>query len=197
MQNIRLLLAALAVLALAACYPPTTSHPIGSTVGFKSDPSLLGLWKARSPDPDNHSFYYYHVLQAKDGAMFAVLVPSGGDGKASDVMMFKLKTARFGNLGFLNVRVMMDPEHEAPDQPPGWVPVLYRFEANGTLKIFILEEDATKNAIRTHKIAGTVGNAETDDAVVTADGATLDNFFRSRTGLALFDKPFVILTKVK
>jgi hypothetical protein len=196
MQNIRLVLAAVAALALAACYPPTTSHPVGSTVGFKGDPSLVGLWKARSTDPDNHTFYYYHLLHAKDGSMLALLVPGNG-GEASDVMMFKLKTARFGNFGFLNARAMMDPEHEATDQPPGSVPVLYRFEANGTLKIFILEEDATKNAIRAHKIAGTVGTSETDDAVITADGATLDNFFRGRTGLALFEKPFAILTKVK
>ena len=195
MKTIRITLAALAALALAACYPPTTSKPVGTTVGFKSDPSLVGLWRA-DPEPGRHEFYYYHLLDNKDGAMFAVLVPSG-DGKAGDVMMFKFKIARFGNVGFLNVRAMMDPEHESPDQPPGTVPVLYRFGANGKLQIFLADEDATKDAIRSHKIAGTVGTAGTDDAVVTADGTALDKFFRARAGLALFKEPFATLTRVK
>src|SRR5512146_3306408 len=167
-------LAALALFVLAACYPPTTSQPVGTTVGFKSDPSLIGLWLA-SPDPDNHRSYYYHFLDAKDGAMFAVLVPDRGT--ANDVMMFKLKTARFGKFGYLNVRPMMDPEHEAPDQPPGTIPVLYRFEAKGRLAIYLTDEDATKDAIRARKIAGTAATSGTGDAVITADGVTLDKFF--------------------
>ena len=194
MKAIRITLAALAALALAACYPPTTSKPVGTTVGFKSDPALVGLWRAE-PDPDNNRSYYYHLLSGKNGEMFAVLVPDGG--AISDVMMFKLKAARFGNVGLLNIRAMMDPEHEAPDQPPGTVPVLYRFDAKGKLQIFLLDEDATKEAIRGHKIAGTVGTAGTDDAVITADGVALDTFFRSRTGLALFKKPFAILSRVR
>jgi len=195
MPYLRVLLLAAAMVALAACYPPVTSHPVGTTVGFKSDPALLGLWKSQ-PDPDNHRSYYYHLLDAKDGAMLAVLVPDRGE--ASDVMMFKLKAARFGNnFGYLNVRAMMDPEHESRDQPSGFVPVLYRVERNGTLNIFMMDEDRTKNAIRAHKIAGTIGTAETDDAVITADGAALDKLFRSPAGLALFEKPFATLTKVK
>jgi hypothetical protein len=186
-------LAALTALALAACYAPTTSRPVGTTVGFKVDPALIGLWQA-APEPGSHDFYYYHLLETKDGAMFAVLVPDRG--KSGDVMMFKLKTARFGNFGFLNVRVMKDPENEAPDQPPGTVPVLYRFAAKDKLEIFIADEDATKNAIRAHKIAGTK-TGDSDDAVITADGPALDKFFRSRAGLALFQKPFAVLTRVK
>lgn len=194
MPYLRLLFMAAAMLALAACYPPTTSHPIGTTIGFKSDPSILGVWKAQ-PDPDNHKSYYYHLLNAKDGAMFAVLVPDQGE--ASDVIMLRLKAARFGKFGILNVRVMMDPEHDTPDQPPGTLPILYRLEANGTLKIFGLDEDATKVAIAAHKIAGTVANGGSGDVVITADGATLDKFFRSPAGLALFKKPFAILTRVR
>lgn len=196
MKAIRIALAALAVIALAACYPPVTSHPIGTTAGLKSDPALIGLWRA-DPEPGRQDFYYYHILNTKDGAMFAVLVPSGGDGKNTDVMMFKFTTARFGDVGFLNVRTMMDPEHEAPDQPKGTVPLLYRFGAKGKLQIFLLDEDATKDAIRAHRIAGTAGKADTDDAVITADGAALDTFFRSRAGLALFKKTFTTMTRIK
>jgi len=118
MKNVRLLFLAAAMLTLAACYPPTTSHPIGSTVGLKIDPAVLGVWRA--PDPDNHRTIYYHLLSAKDGTIFAVLVPD--QGQASDVSMLKLKAASFGNFGFLNVRLMMDAEHETPDQPAFSVP---------------------------------------------------------------------------
>lgn len=196
MSYLRVLLLAAVTVTLAACYPPVTIHPVGSTVGFKSDPSLAGLWKAQ-PDADNQGSYYYHFLSEKDGTMFAVLVPDNY-GQAKDVMMAKFKSARLRkNFGYLNVRMMKDPEHESPDQPPGTVLVLYRLEANGKLQIFMLDEDKTKDAIRAHKIAGTAGKAGTDDAVITADGATLDKIFRSPAGLALFDKPFATLTKVK
>lgn len=195
MTYLRLLLLAAAVLALAACYPATTSHPIGTTVGLKTDPALLGTWKA--PDPNNHRTLYYHLLSAKDGSIFAILVPDQGED--SDVSMLKIKAARFGNFGIFNVRLMMDPEHEAPaaDQPSGSVPILYRLQPNGTLKIFGLDEDAVKKAIDTHKIAGTTGEGGNGDTVITADAATLDKFFRSPAGLALFDKLFATLTKVK
>lgn len=194
MRSIRFMLAALAVLVLGACYPPTTSHPIGTTVGLKRDPSLMGLWKAQ-PDPGQQRFYYYDLLSTKDGAIFAILVPDQGE--ASDVMMFKLTTARVGDFGFMNVRVMKDSEHETPDQPKGSVPVLYRFDAKGRLVIFLLDGEATDSAILAHKIAGMVGKEVTDDQVITADGAALDKFFRSRAGQALFRKPFAILTRVK
>ena len=192
MKAIRVTLAALALLALAACYPPTTITPVGTTVGFKNDTALVGLWRSL-PDHDNNRTYYFHFLDGKNGEMFAVLV--GGD--ISDVAIYKLKVARFGDIGFLNVRAMMDPKHEAPDQPKGTVPILYRFVANNRLAISTLEEDATKTAIRAHKIAGTDGTGGTDDAVITADGAALDKFFHSRAGLALFKEPFATLTKVK
>jgi hypothetical protein len=182
------------MVTLAGCYVPTTTHPVGTTVGLKSDSALLGMWKAE-PDPDNHRSYYYDLLNAKDGAIFAVLVPDRGD--ASDVMMFKFSSARMGNFGFLNVRVMTDPAHEATDQPAGTVPALYRFEANGRLKIFLPNEDALKDAIRAHKIAGTADASGSGDVVVTAEGAVLDKFFRSPAGLALFKKPFAVLTRVK
>ena len=194
MKAIRVTLAALAGLALAACYPPTTITPVGTTVGFKSDPMLVGLWRSL-PDHDNNRSYYFHFLNGKKGEMFAVLVGDGGE--ISDVAIYKFKVARFGNVGFLNTRGMMDPEHEAPDQPKGTVPVLYRFEGNSKLKIYMADENATKDAIRAHKIAGTAGAGGTDDAVITSDGAALDKFFRSRAGLALFKEPFATMTRIK
>jgi hypothetical protein len=128
--------------------------------------------------------------------MFAVIVPDRGDD--FNVAILKLTTVRFGNFGFLNVRWMMDPKHELPDQPPGTIPVLYRFDAKGELVIYVPDEHATDDAIRAHKIAGTLDSGGTDHTtLVTADGASLDRFFRSPAGLALYQKPFAVLTRVK
>ena len=195
MKTIRHIFAALAVLALGACFPPTTSKPVGTTVGFKTDPALEGLWRTQ-PDPDSRKFLYYHLLNTKDGTMFAVIVPSrGGD---FDMAVLKLTTVGFGDFGYLNARWMMDPKHEVPDQSPGTIPVLYRFGAKGELEIYIPDEGATDAAIQAHRIAGKVDNGGADHtALVTADGPALDRFFRSATGRALYKKPFAVLTRVK
>lgn len=193
MKTVRYTLAVLAVFALAACFPPTTSRPVGSTVGFKTDPSLEGLWQTQR-DADGRVLYY-HLLDTKNGTMFAVLVPNhGGD---SNEVMLRLKVARFGNFGFLNVRWMMDSKHELPGQSPGYIPVLYRFDAKDKLEIFIPDDGATSAAIDAHKIAGTLDNGTTDHStLITADGPALDKFFRSPAGLALYKKPFAVLTRM-
>jgi hypothetical protein len=194
MKIVRHTLAVLAVFALAACLPPTTSHPVGSTVGFKTDPSLEGLWQT-GPDSDGRVLYY-HLLDTKNGTMFAVLVPNrAGD---ANVVMLSLKTARFGSFGFLNVRWMLDPKHELPGQSPGTIPVLYRFDGKDKLEIFIPDEGATDAAIDAHKIAGIKDNGTTDHTtLIAANGPALDQFFRSPAGLALYKKPFAVLTRMK
>lgn len=195
MKTIRLALLALATLALAACYPPTTKLPVGTTVGLKNDPLLLGTWKAApQAGAKENEFFYFHFLAAKDGIL-AVLVPNGGP--ASDLLLVKLTTARFGAAGIMNTRMVPGPYAESSEQPPGTLPVLYRLDAQGRLLLFTLDEDATKNAIRAHKIAGTGVTSGTDDAVITANAPALDKFFRSRAGLALFTNQIATLTKMK
>lgn len=195
MKTFAPILAALAALVLSACYPPTTTHPVGTTIGIKNDPLLDGTWKAE-PEPDSTSgkFYYYHFLTAKNESILAVLVPSAG--AANDLMLFRLTTARFGKFGIMNARLEAGPESDGSEQPPGSVPVLYRVDAKGKLTLYLLDEDATKEAIRAGRIAGDAGKAGTDDAVISADAPTLDKFFQSRTGQGLFKKPFAVLTKV-
>jgi hypothetical protein len=193
MQSVRFTLAILALLVLAACYPPVTRNPIGTTVGLKPDPAILGTWKSQ-PDPDNHRAGYYHFLSQQDGAITVVLVPDKGD--ASDVLLARLTTARLGKVGFMNVRLMDTPKTEAKDQPPGTVPILYRIDAKGILSLYMLDEDLTKAAIKAHKLAGDAGKEGTDDATITADGPALDKFFQSPAGLALFTKPFGVLHRI-
>jgi hypothetical protein len=195
-KAIRLAFFALAALALSSCYPPITRHQVGTTIGLKNDPLLLGSWKSepQSGGKENE-FFYFHFLPAKDGTMLAVLVPHGGS--ASDLMLVKVTTVRLGAAGILNARLVPGPDSDSSQQPPGSIPILYRLDARGRMLLFMLDEDATKKAIRAGRIAGTTGKSDTDDAVITADGPALDKFFRSPAGLALFKSPFETLTKMK
>ena len=198
MKAIRLAFLALAALALAACFPPTTKHPVGSTIGLKNDPLILGSWKAAPrPDAKNNEFFYFHFLAGKNGIL-AVLVPNGG--AASDLLLVELTTVRLGAVGILNARLVPGPDADTSNSsadPAGTIPLLYRLDARGRLLLFTLDEDATKDAIRAHKIAGTLGTSGTGDAVITADAPALDKFFRSPAGLALFKSQFQIMTKMK
>ena len=196
MKTFRLGLLALAALVLVACYPPITRHPVGTTIGLKNDPALLGNWKAApQSDSKENEFYYFHFLPSKDGTMLAVLVPNGGS--ASDLILVKATTVRMGAVGILNARLVPGPDSDSSDQPPGTIPVLYRVDAKGRMLLFTLDENATKNAIRAGKIAGTTGDSGSGDAVITADAPALDKFFRSPAGLALFKNQFETLTKMK
>src|SRR5262249_54521707 len=56
--------AALLVLGLSACV--SLPHPIGTSVGFKNDPALAGLWYGKSDKEDNDAGYYHVLLNADD-----------------------------------------------------------------------------------------------------------------------------------
>ena len=185
----------LALLALTACYPPTTDHPVGTTAGLKPDPMLEGTWKA-TPDPtsDDKQVGFYHFLPNKDGTITVLLVPEKG--AASDVLALKITTAHFGKAGFMNVRLLDGLTTEAKDQPSGTVPVLYYFDNPTTLRYTLLDEDLVQDAIKAHKIAGGPSAYDKNDVAISADGATLDKFFASPAGLALFKKQFQVLHKL-
>jgi hypothetical protein len=194
MRSIRSSLAILAVLALAACYPPTTDHPIGTTTGLKPDPLLEGTWKATEPDPKEHKVAYYHFLPDKDGTITAILVPDKG--APSDLLMVRLTTAHLGKSGFMNVRLLDGIKTEAKDQPSGTLPILYLFDGPNTLRFTMLDEDRVKDAIKAHKVAGGPSPYDKNDIVITADGPALDKFFQSAAGLALFTKTFAVLHRL-
>ena len=194
MKIIGLILAAAAALALSACFPPTTTHPVGTTIGLKNDPLLVGTWKADPPpDETDHKFYYYHFLPGKDGTILAVLAP--GDGEESDLILVKLTTVRLGAAGIMNVRFLPGPDNADVGRPAAAIPVLYRLDAKGTLLLFTPNEGKVKDAIRAGKISGNTGENSSGDAVITADGPALDRFFLSPAGLALFDNKVTVLKK--
>ena len=189
-------LAAVMAVALSACFPPTTTHPVGTTLGIKTDPVLAGTWKADpSPDDPPGKFYYFHFLQAKDGGLLVLLVPSSS-GDESDVIVAKITTARFARFGIMNATLIQSPDGNPMEGVLNPIPILYRLDDKGRMTLFLPDEDATKDAIKAGKIAGDAGQSGTTDAVITADGPALDAFIQSTAGQALYKKPMTILTKI-
>ncbi len=184
-------LALVAVLALAACYPPVTLHPIGTTAGVQQDPVLSGTWKGT--DAQGKPGYVHFLARDNGAATMVVLLPAQGSG---DVVIAVVTSVRFGHFGYLNARLTEANGEELKDQPPGTVPVLYRLDAKGTLTLALMDETATKAAIAAGRIKGTAEKGETGDAVITADPKALDAFFASPAAAALFAAPFFTLHKV-
>lgn len=186
-------LALVAALALAACYPPVTSHPIGTTAGLKQDPALEGTWKGM--DLQGKPGYAHFLARDNGAATMVVLVPAHGSGDA-DVVIAVVTSVRFGSFGYLNARLAQANGEDLKDQPPGTVPVLYRIDAKGTMTLALMDETAAKAAIAAGRIRGTVEQGSMGDATITADPKALDAFFASPAAVALFAKPFFTLHKV-
>ncbi len=145
MTKFRAALGLAAALILSACYPPTTSHPLGTTVGLKADPALTGTW--RGVDPDGKPSYF-HFLAPSDGTQSVVIAEAGP--KAEDWNYVTLTTAKLGANRFMNARMTIaNGKPEGPDEPApaGTVPVLYRIDAKGTLTLALMDETAVKAAI--------------------------------------------------
>jgi len=192
---LRSALAALAFLLLAACYPPTTSHPVGSTSGLKLDPALTGLWKAPPNDPDERGTYL-HFLPKLDGTLTIIMVQSG-DKPDADWSQIAATTGKAGANRYMNAQLLGSDGKPDKGSPGGTVPVLYRFDAKGRLMLYLMNEDRTKAAIKAGKIKGTVGKGEYGDAVITLDAPSLDRFMASPAALALFAKPFLTLHRME
>ena len=184
------MLSLLAALALAACYPPITTHPIGTTRGLAPDPALTGLWKGTNSDGKPS---YIHFLQQSDGLTVAVIVDAGP--KAEDWMVANLTTARLGVNRVMNAKLLWTND-KPEDEPPGTVPVLYRIDAKGTLTLALMDEDKVKASIADGKIKGTVEKGTMGDAIITADPKALDALFSTPDVAHLFAKPFLTLHRV-
>jgi hypothetical protein len=195
MKTVRLLLLAAAMAALAACYPPVTSHPVGSTSGLKPDPVLDGLWKGQPHDTSERGVYF-HFLPRPDGTITLITVATG-DKPDADWDAITMTTGRAGNNRFMNIRLVSDNGKPEKDPPAGTIPVLYRLDAKGQMTIWLTDENATKDAIKSGKLKGTIGKGDYGDAVITADPATLDRFMASPAGRALYPKPFFTLKRME
>lgn len=194
MKFVHAALAALVAVALAGCYPPTTTKPVGIPA---PDNRLNGLWLA-PPSAKQDNAGYYHFLPQKDGSVTVIMVEGKGPKPPSDWMQITLTTSRIGTTTLMNARVLTENGAPGTDTThKGTIPILYRLDKPGRrLEIALLNEKATKAAIRAGKIKGNPGEGEDGDAMLTA-GPDLDKFLGSKEGQALFETPFAVMTKVE
>src|ERR1700760_1846135 len=100
MKTLRFAVLGCAALFVAACLPVTTKHPVGTTTGFKQDPSIVGLWKVEpQKGSENDKQEYLAFLNAEeDGAMTAVMIAPGKD--TGDWGAYNLKPTTLGQNHF-------------------------------------------------------------------------------------------------
>ena len=157
-----------AALCLAGCLPPTTSHPVGTTVGLTNDPALTGLWRAKTGSADDGEFYL-HFLPASDGTITVVMVQSG-DKPDGDWSVASITTATLGANHYINAQLQFsDGKPADPGDTTDMTPLLYRLDSPNYLTLFFMDEDDTKDAIRSGQIKGTVTEGQFGDAKITAD----------------------------
>jgi len=195
-MNILRALALGAVLLLSACLPVTTKAPVGATVGFKPDDQLAGTWKGHPPDDKGTMFF--HFLRAENGAMTAVLIEPATKKEDGGWMVFDIHTATLGERRFMNARETFDKGAPANDGLANETfPLLYSFDAKGTLTLYLIDEDAAKAAIAAGRIAGKIEPGSYGDISLTAPSADLDRFMQGPDAAALFAKPFAVLHRVR
>jgi len=197
MKIISAAVALCSTLLLAACFPPTTSHPLGGPSN-RGDSALLGRWDATmdesSDDKDNKAEFRFR--QTSGGALRAELRSTNPKAKDDDRVVAIVSTAKLGPYRYLNARLiaMGKDNNDDEEKVEGTIPLLYR--QNGkTVVLYMMDETATKKAINAHRIAGKVDPGSFGDAHITADQRTLDAFFSTPEGAGLFTDKFATLTR--
>ncbi|MBS0273713.1 MAG: hypothetical protein JSR55_04775 [Proteobacteria bacterium] len=189
-------LAVAAALLLAGCFPPVTTHPVGTTATIANDPALIGLWHGKTDQPADRRGLYFHFLPAGDNTITVVMVQAGSEPDGG-WMVASITTAMLGGNHIMNAQLKFSDGKAENDDRPGTIPLLYRFEGLNRMVLYLMDEDATKAAIRAHKIAGTVEQGQFGDATITASPKDLDAFLATRKGAALFGERFATLTKME
>ncbi|GEM_PF-836025 len=199
MTRIRAAAAAAICLFLASCLPVTTSVPVGSTAGFRPDPSLIGTWIARSADKSdkNADAAYFHFLPQPDGSFTLVMTPYKPAKDSGEWSVYRLQTATLGTNRFINAQEVSNNGKAPDDSLTRIFPLLYRAGKGGQITLYLVDEDAAKAAIQSGKIKGEIEQGSYGDVHITADAQALDAFFQSPDGLKLFVKPLLVMTRAK
>jgi hypothetical protein len=186
-------------LALSACLPVTTKSPVGSTAGFKSDPALFGMWEGTSPDPNNRNdTAFFAIMPDDDGKATVIFIDMPFPVKSGDWASYSVQISALGSNHYLNAHSLINDGRPAEGSDAvGIFPLLYRVDDSGRLVLYLLDEDATKAAVKAGRIAGVVGSGSLGDVNLTASPRELDAFFASSAGRALFTKPLIVLRRVK
>jgi hypothetical protein len=182
----RLAVLLFAALSLGACVD--VKEPVGTTVGYRNDPDLEGIWRGKSGKDRGEG--YYLVIANRNATMSVVGIAPKGQHDEAGWGTLKLTIAALGPNRYMNVSDIS--EQGAPPKDDGSLPLLYRMHGD-TLSLYMLDEKETAAAIRAKEIEGTVTkNAFTDIVAITADGPALDAFMAKRDAAKLFE-PFLEL----
>lgn len=177
-----------AALFVAACLPVTTENPVGTTAGFKPDPALAGSWRASDKDGTPA---YLHFWSRPNGKMLAIIFESPHQHSDGSASMFELETAMLGANRYMNARELGDDGKPNEPRRPSF-PLLYSIAGHKTLTLSLLDEEATREAIKSGKVKGEIEPGQSGDIRITADTAALDKMFASAQGRALFRKPLLV-----
>ena len=181
-----------AALLISACLPATTKTPIGTTVGFKPDPTLYGVWRQSG---QKGVIGFITFLKGEGDGMTAIMASPNDEG-GGDWQVFQLKTTSLGGRTFMNAREALVNGKPADDGLAGQnIPVLYRVKGR-TLTLLLLDEKKTSAAIKARAIAGTIDPGEYGDVHITATAASLDKFMQSDAGIALFSGQLIVMKRV-
>ena len=191
--GIRLGTAIGAALMVTACLPVTSTTPIGTTAGYKPDPQLTGMWKSQADS--SGGIGYFTFFPQNDGSFKVILLDPPASGDSGGWMVFEIHTVRLGAYQYMDARET-DDSGKPPDPKLTHVPVLYRVGEDGSLALYLMDQDAAKAAIKTGKISGTAEQGDYGDVILSAAPAALDAFLGTAAGRALFTKPFVTLQRI-
>ena len=198
MKSMRFAVLGMAALFVAACLPVTTKNPVGTTAGFKQDPSIIGVWKVepQKDDTDNKQGFIAFLNSEEDGAMTSIMLAPGKD--TGDWGTYNIKLAALGQNHFMNAWTVMNNGKPADgEEASADILLMYRLGRDGRLTLYLIDEDKARAAVQAGKIKGDVGQGTTGDVHITAEPAALDKYFASKDGLALFVKPLAVMDRVK
>lgn len=196
MKSMHFAVLGIAALFVAGCLPVTTRNPVGTTAGFKQDPSIIGLWKVepQKDDPDDKQGFIAFLNAEEEDTMTAIMVAPGKD--SGDWGTYRLKLAMLGQNHFINAWTVSDNGKPAEkDEAAADILLMYRLGKDGKLTLYLLDEEKTAAAVKAGKIKGDVQPGSAGDVHLTAEPAALDRFFAGKEGAALFDKPMVTMKK--
>jgi hypothetical protein len=182
---------ALGLALLCGC--TTTDNPIGISGGAQVDARLVGGWKGVFADQYSDKVKYQVVfLPGEKGALAAIV--AGWTLEGGQWAVYEVVAGRAGDHTVLNMRSVI--ENGAPArETSAYIPSLYRFEPDGSLRLFMLSEQAVADAIQSGRLAGTMGTGQLATNRITADPQSLDDFF-AEAAPALFTEPYAVLQPI-
>jgi hypothetical protein len=177
---------ALAALSLAACV--SLKEPIGTSVGYRNDPALEGLWLGK-PDKDKPIGYYHVIPNADDSFTVVGIAPKTDKDKASWGTL-AMTTVKLGPNRYMNVRETGEDGGPPKDENTAKSTPAY-YELNGdTLAVFAFDADKVAAEVNAGRVAGIVHMDEQKQFVqsveITADGPALDAWLSRTDARKLF-----------